>query len=172
MTSGIICTPSEGVSPTFDTLLGTHPSSQVCNSGSCARTSLRYCDDRIPSTAWAKARCPSVCTSKEIDSKTMRLVLGAAGLLVALLVLARVGFGLLVVALVVLWLVSPLVGALIWQRKGGSAVIGFLGGLFLGPLVLLMLLADPGKKKCPACASRIPKEAKVCGQCRQEVSTA
>jgi predicted amidophosphoribosyltransferase len=48
-------------------------------------------------------------------------------------------------------------------------VIGFLAGLFLGPFVLLMLFADSGKKKCPACATWIPKEAKVCAQCRQEV---
>jgi hypothetical protein len=101
----------------------------------------------------------------------MRLILTAAGILIALLVLSRVALRLLVIGLVVLWLVSPLVGATIWQRKGGNGVIGFFAGLLLGPFVLLMLLADPGKRKCPACASWIPKEAKVCGQCRLEVST-
>ena len=102
----------------------------------------------------------------------MWFAIGAAGLIVVLLVLRPLGLGvleLLIIGLVLLWLLSPLVGALIWQRKGGSAVIGFLAGLFLGPFVLLMLLADPGKRKCPACASWIPKEAKVCGQCRQEL---
>jgi hypothetical protein len=39
---------------------GPYPSSQVCNSGNCARISPRYSDDSIPSIAWAKARCPSV----------------------------------------------------------------------------------------------------------------
>lgn len=113
--------------------------------------------------------------TKGIDPKIMRLALGAAGLLVLLLALRPFGLGvleLLIIGIVLLWLVSPLVGALIWQRRGGSGVIGFLGGLCLGPFVLLMSLADSGKKKCPACASWIPKEAKVCGQCRQEVSTA
>lgn len=130
--------------------------------------------------AATKSAAPSVTRAagarpKGIEPKTMRVVIGAAGLLVGLLVLGRIGLGpveLLIVGLVLLWLSSPLVGALIWQRRGGNAVIGFLGGLFLGPLVLLMLVADPGKKKCPACATWIPKEAKVCGQCRQELSAA
>jgi hypothetical protein len=102
----------------------------------------------------------------------MWFAIGVVVLLVVILTFRPVGLGifeLLVIGLVVLWLVSPLVGALIWQRRGGSAVIGFLGGLCLGPLVFLMLLADSGKKKCPACATWIPKEAKVCAQCRQEV---
>ena len=100
----------------------------------------------------------------------MWFAIGGVGVVVALLVLRPVGLGPIeLLIIVLLWLVSPLVGAMIWQRKGGSAVIGFLAGLLLGPFVLLMLLADPGKKKCPACASWIPKEAKVCGQCRKEM---
>jgi hypothetical protein len=88
-------------------------------------------------------------------------------LLVVGLVHVRVSLeALLGLSVLVLWIISPLMGAMIWPRKGGHAGIGVLGDLFLGPLVLLMCFANPTTKKCPTCARKIPKEARVCGQCR------
>lgn len=46
-----------------------------------------------------------------------------------------------------LWLLSPLIGAKLWKRKGGAESIGCLAGLMLGPLVILLAAAKPSEKK-------------------------
>jgi hypothetical protein len=88
-------------------------------------------------------------------------------LLVVGLVHVGVSFeALLGLSVLVLWLISPLIGAMIWLRKGGHAGIGVLGRLFRGPRALLMFFANRTTKKCPTCAGKIPKATRVCGPCR------
>jgi hypothetical protein len=95
---------------------------------------------------------------------------GGAAALVAVAALGVSGLtGLFWMAAALLWLLSPLVGIWIWKSKGGHWFPGLLGGVFLGPLVLLMLLAQPTVIPCPQCGLRVPKVAKVCGHCRAEL---
>ena len=95
------------------------------------------------------------------------LVGTGAMLLVVGLVHVRVSFdALLGLSVLVVWFISPLIGAMIWLRKGGHAGIGVLGRLFRGPRALLRFFADRTTKTCPTCAGKIPTAARVCGPCR------
>ena len=103
------------------------------------------------------------------SQRALWLAIGGAALLLAVFVFGKFFSALLIVVGLILWVVSPFLGAAIWKRKQGSVWVGALFGLLLGPLVLLMLLATPSTRRCPMCASLIPKVARVCGQCRQEL---
>jgi len=67
--------------------------------------------------------------------------------------------------------VGAVIGAVINGRKGHSPLVGFLGGALLGPVLVWLLLLSKSKKhrKCPFCAERIRREAKVCRYCQREV---
>ena len=70
------------------------------------------------------------------------------------------------------WFICGLVAAAIYQRKGRSGVAGFLGGVFLGPIGILLALASGSNlPKCPYCAERIQPEAKVCPHCQRDLNT-
>ena len=65
----------------------------------------------------------------------------------------------------------------IWSQKGGNAFSGFLVGLLLGIIGLIIVaVANPNPKsarepvtrQCPYCRSQIPPDATVCRFCQRE----
>ena len=82
---------------------------------------------------------------------------------------------------VIFWIICGGVAAMITSSKGGSGGIGFLVGLLLGPIGIIIALfmgSDAGKvekqvstgqmKQCPRCAEAVLPAAKVCKHCQHE----
>lgn len=67
-----------------------------------------------------------------------------------------------------LWLLFGFVGLVMGPKYGYSQLVGFIAGALLGPFVLLMPFTAGGSKKCPFCASMVPREAIVCAKCQRE----
>jgi hypothetical protein len=75
----------------------------------------------------------------------------------------------------IVWLLSGLAAALIWSSKGGSVGAGFLIGLVLGALgLIVVLVATPSgrqsawRRECPHCKEPMRRDASVCPHCRRE----
>lgn len=82
---------------------------------------------------------------------------------------------------VIFWLICGGIAAMIASSKGGSGGLGFLVGVLLGPIGIIVALfmgSDAGKvekqvssgqmKKCPRCAEAVLPDAKVCKHCQHE----
>jgi hypothetical protein len=81
------------------------------------------------------------------------------------------------------WLISGIFAASIYSRKGRSGIVGFLAGLLLGPIgVLIAALTSPDRahlrrqaveagllRECPHCYELIDSRATVCPQCHRDV---
>lgn len=91
---------------------------------------------------------------------------------------------------IVFWVICGLIAAALYQSRGRSGVTGFLGGLLLGPIGILLALVTPvdkaavarqaraeesaklargEMKKCPYCAELVKPEAKICRYCGKEI---
>lgn len=76
------------------------------------------------------------------------------------------------------WIVFAIIGGAIGAAKGRAGA-GILLGIFFGPLGILIVpalksqkeLSKKDTKKCPYCAERVAKAAKLCKHCGQSVET-
>ena len=77
---------------------------------------------------------------------------------------------------IIIWICFGLVGSMISQKKGNSGFAGFLFGVLLGPIGLLIAYfsSDNEKEKrrrtgdtqkCPNCAEYVKADALVCKHC-------
>lgn len=67
------------------------------------------------------------------------------------------------------WIVSILVATIVGSHKGATAS-GFILGMFLGPLGVIIALVSKGNRiRCPYCREYIDPQAVVCPKCRYEM---
>ena len=70
------------------------------------------------------------------------------------------------------WIASAIAAALVGSSKG-EAGMGFLFGLGLGPIGLLLAIVSRGDRvDCPSCGEPIRRRAIVCKHCGRDVSGA
>ena len=86
--------------------------------------------------------------------------------------------------ILIIWVVCGIIAAAIASNKGDSGCFGFILGILLGPIgVIIALLSSPkqakldervlksGKmKKCPACAELVKAEATKCRHCGETLN--
>jgi hypothetical protein len=75
----------------------------------------------------------------------------------------------LLAVIVIGWVVSGVVGAVIGSRRNSSA-IGFALGLLFGPLGAIAAFALDGRFPCPRCGNKIDNDVRLCPTCRGEVA--
>lgn len=69
---------------------------------------------------------------------------------------------------------GALIGIAASQSRGFHIAGGVIGGLLLGPLAFLMFLVSgvsraDTRKKCPACAEWVLRDATVCKHCGRDL---
>jgi hypothetical protein len=80
--------------------------------------------------------------------------------------------------IMLLMLLGGIIGAVINAKKGWSPLVGFLGGVLLGPCLVWLFLIQRdnpeglGLRKCPFCAEWVKKKASVCTFCNKELQPA
>jgi len=86
---------------------------------------------------------------------------------------------------VIIWLFCGVIAGAIYKGKGRSQGAGFLAGLLLGPIGILLALVSSrdtaaierqqlqsgDSRKCPYCAELVKREATVCKHCQRELPT-
>lgn len=80
----------------------------------------------------------------------------------------------LLITIPLVWVVSGYFAATIYVRKGHSELVGWLVGLSLGPLGVLLVMVTPEKprgdlRECPFCYERIDVRASVCPNCKSHL---
>ena len=69
----------------------------------------------------------------------------------------------------VFWILCGAIASMIGARKG-EGFTGFVIGILLGPIgVIVVLLSKGNRKKCPFCAELVNKEAIVCPHCQRDL---
>jgi hypothetical protein len=73
------------------------------------------------------------------------------------------------VEIVVVWLLCGVAAGMIGSRKGAGCS-GFLVGLLLGPIGIIIALVMKGSRvHCPFCKELIQKKAVICPHCRSNL---
>jgi hypothetical protein len=72
---------------------------------------------------------------------------------------------------IVFWFICAFVAAAVASSKGANAGLGFLAGLLLGPLGIVLAFVMGGKK-CPECRGNIIPGATRCKNCGVILATA
>jgi hypothetical protein len=71
---------------------------------------------------------------------------------------------------IVIWFLCGIIGAMIGSQKGAGCV-GFLLGILLGPLgIIISLVMQGDRKRCPYCRELIHKDALKCSKCGSALS--
>lgn len=70
--------------------------------------------------------------------------------------------------IIILWIISGIIGALIGQKKG-RPLEGFFAGLLLGPIGLIFIIVRQPKWKCPECGGAIDKGVRKCKHCGSDI---
>jgi hypothetical protein len=70
---------------------------------------------------------------------------------------------------ILLWIACSVLAAFIASAKGGNTLLAAALGLFLGPIGVLFAFFIGGKL-CPACKSRIHKDATRCPRCQETLA--
>lgn len=74
---------------------------------------------------------------------------------------------------VLIWILCGLGAAAIASAKEGSVLTGFLAGVLLGPIgILIVLMASGPSGRCPHCRKKINARASVCPHCRSNLRPA
>lgn len=82
----------------------------------------------------------------------------------------------------IIWIVCGIIAGAVYSNRGRSGISGFLIGVLLGPLgIILALVSKPNTqelesrslasgdlKKCPNCAELVRGDARVCKHCGRE----
>lgn len=75
-----------------------------------------------------------------------------------------------IVNIIIFWLCCVLVTTMIGSTKG-EGLWGFILGLFLGPVAVIIALFTKGnRQECPFCRELINKDATRCPRCTSEIS--
>jgi hypothetical protein len=70
---------------------------------------------------------------------------------------------------ILIWIICGIVAAIIGNQKGEGCA-GFILGVVLGPIGILLALGSKGnRKQCPFCKEMIHREALVCPRCQREM---
>lgn len=75
----------------------------------------------------------------------------------------------LLTVIVIGWVVSGVVGAVIGSRRNSSAT-GFALGLLFGPLGAIAAFALDGRTPCPRCGNKIDNDVRLCPTCHGELA--
>lgn len=78
--------------------------------------------------------------------------------------------GFLVISLVCVWIIFGIVGRIVGEKRDAKFE-GFILGLFLGPLGLLMAFFVDNRPQCQRCRSRVDRKASLCPSCRRPIDT-
>jgi hypothetical protein len=74
------------------------------------------------------------------------------------------------ICIIGIWFLCGIVAASLYRNKGGSEITGFLIGLVLGPIgILIALVSGDQRPRCPFCKEHVSKGATICPHCRKEL---
>jgi len=72
---------------------------------------------------------------------------------------------------VLIWIACGIVAAIIGSQKG-EGIAGFIFGLILGPIGILVALSSSGNRRpCPYCKEMIHRQALACPRCQRDLTT-
>lgn len=68
------------------------------------------------------------------------------------------------------WLLMAITVGIVNNARGGSGIIGFLGGAVFGVFALIWVLVrdrapTPFQKRCADCFEIVPRQARICRAC-------